>query len=272
MSLAAELGREVASDPGGRRPWLGRASLRPGFINLRLADRALAASIDGILERPRPGAASRRPSPAPDQRRVRVGQPDRAADHRQRPRRVRRRPALPGARGRRPTRHARVLLQRLGQPGRQARGVGHRHCAAASRSPRTAITATTSPSSRPRSRSDVWAAAGDAGRRCAPRSSGRWASERVRAGIEASPRAPRRPLRRLEERGLAPRRGLGRAGDRAAAGRRPRLRAGRRDVVPLDRLRRRQGPGDPPLERRADLLRLRHRLRHREVQPRASTS
>ena len=51
-------------------------------------------------------------------------------------------------------------------------------------------------------------------------------------------------------------------------GRRPRLRAGRRALVPLDRLRRRQGPGHHPLERPADLLRGRHRLRHREVQPR----
>ena len=97
---------------------------------------------------------------------------------------------------------------------------------------------------------------------------GRWASERVRAGIEAS----------LEHLGVhfdvwkteasLPRRGLGRAGGRAAPGRRPRLRAGRGAVVPLDRLRRRQGPGDHPLERRADLLRGRHRLRDREVQPR----
>ena len=99
---------------------------RPGFVNLRLAD-----------------SRSRRPSPAsspppgswgrfqPDQRarrrrRVRVGQPDRAAAHRQRPRCVRRRPPEPRARGRRPAGDARVLLQRLRRPGAQARRVGAR--------------------------------------------------------------------------------------------------------------------------------------------------
>ena len=97
---------------------------------------------------------------------------------------------------------------------------------------------------------------------------GRWAAATRPRGDRGQPRPARRPLRRLEERGLAPRRGLGRAGDRAAAGRRPRLRAGRRDLVPLDGLRRRQGPGDHPVQRPADLLRRRHRLRHREVQPR----
>ena len=39
-------------------------------------------------------------------------------------------------------------------------------------------------------------------------------------------------------------------------------------VVPLDGVRRRQGPRHHPLQRRADLLRGRHRLRDREVQPR----
>ncbi len=39
-------------------------------------------------------------------------------------------------------------------------------------------------------------------------------------------------------------------------------------MVPLDRVRRRQGPRDHPVRRAADLLRGRHRLRHREVQPR----
>ena len=48
----------------------------------------------------------------------------------------------------------------------------------------------------------------------------------------------------------------------------PRLRAGRRHLVPLDDLRRRQGPRHLPLQRRAHLLRLGHRLRQREVQPR----
>ena len=87
-------------------------------------------------------------------------------------------------------------------------------------------------------------------------------------GHRGEPGRPRRPLRRLDERGSPARRRLGRAGGRAAARARPRLRAGRRGLVPLDRFRRRQGPGDLPLERRADLFRRRHRLRDREVQPR----
>ncbi len=61
-------------------------------------------------------AADVRP-PAPRQRRVRVRQPDRPAAHRERARRLRRRPPLSRARGRRASRHARVLLQRLRRPG-----------------------------------------------------------------------------------------------------------------------------------------------------------
>ena len=87
-------------------------------------------------------------------------------------------------------------------------------------------------------------------------------------GHRGQPGAPRRPVRRLDERGVAPRRWLGGACGGAAAGRRPRVRAGRRDVVPLHRLRRRQGSGHLPHDRRAHLLRRRHRLRDREVQPR----
>ena len=67
------------------------------------------------------------------------------------------------------------------------------------------------------------------------RSLGQWAAGRVRDGIEASLASARRPLRRLDQRGAAPRRGLGRPRGRAAARARPRLRAGRRDLVPLDR-------------------------------------
>ena len=201
------------------------------------------------------------------QRRVRLGQPDRAADDRQRARRVRRRPALPGPRGRRPDGHARVLLQRLGRPGRQPRARRSWRCGEASRSPRTATTAPTSTTSRPRSPTTSGrrrrAEGADAGAVV-----GHWAAGPGPGRDRGEPRAARRPLRRLEERGLAPRRGLGRAGDRAPAGGRPPLRAGRRAVVPLDRVRRRQGPGRDPLERRADLLRGRHRLRDREVQPR----
>ena len=93
----------------------------------------------------------------------------------------------------------------------------------------------------------------------------------VRAGPHrhrGQPRSPRRPFRRLEDGELAPHRGLGRPRGRSAARSRLRLRGGRRDLVPLDRVRRRQGPRHPQVQRRRDLLRGRPRLRHREVQPR----
>ncbi len=69
------------------------------------------------------GTGRARP-PALGQRRVRVGQPDRAAPRRECPRGVHRRPAEPGPRGRRPAGDARVLLQRLGRPDPEPRGVG----------------------------------------------------------------------------------------------------------------------------------------------------
>ena len=72
---------------------------------------------------------------------------------------------------------------------------------------------------------------------------GTWAAGRVREGIEASLAALgvrfdvwTSEARLHDEGWVAP-------GRRAAARARPRLRAGRRDLVPLDRLRRRQGPG-----------------------------
>ena len=83
----------------------------------------------------------------------------------------------------------------------------------------------------------------------ATRSSGAWASERIRAGIEAS-------LAHLgvhfdvwkSEASLHDEGWVERAVERLRAAR-PRLRAGRRDLVPLDRLRRRQGPRHHRIER-----------------------
>ena len=97
---------------------------------------------------------------------------------------------------------------------------------------------------------------------------GRWASERVRAGIEAS-------LERLgvhfdvwkSEGSLHSDGWVDEAIERLMRGRPP-VRAGRRPVVPLDGVRRRQGPGPDPFHRRADLLRGRRRLHRREAQPR----
>ena len=79
----------------------------------------------------------------------------------------------------------------------------------------------------------------------------------------------RRPLRRLDERGLAPRRRLGRAGGRAAprAAATSTSRTARRGSARRRSATTRTG-SIIRSERRADLLRRRHRLRDREVQPR----
>ena len=132
-------------------------------------------------------------------------------------------------------RHARVLLQRLGGADRQPRRVDRRRSGAASPSPRTATTATTS--------SDL--AARRPGRRLGGgRRAGRRPGERRRA-LGGGP-GPRPASRRASSgsaststsgrrEALAPRGGLGRARGRAAARARPRLRAGRRRLVPIDR-------------------------------------
>ena len=113
---------------------------------------------------------------------------------------------------------------------------------------------------------DVWAAATTPGADTAD-VVGRWAAGQVREGIERSLSALGVHFdvwtseARLHEEGW-----VGPCG-RAPARARSRLRARRRPVVPLDRLRRRQGSRGHPLQRRADVLRRRHRLRDREVQP-----
>jgi arginyl-tRNA synthetase len=50
-AVAAELEREIADDPKAT-PLAGVNVAPPGFINLRLADHALEAAIDGVLEAP----------------------------------------------------------------------------------------------------------------------------------------------------------------------------------------------------------------------------
>ena len=240
----------------------------PGFLNLRLTDGALEATIGPILADARDaGVGSRRSGPRARQRRVRVGQPDRSADDRQRPRRVRRRPAVPRPRGRRPARHARVLLQRLRRPGRQARRLGAgapaRRAGPRGRLPR-----------RLRRRTLAAASPTTSGRRRTRRAPtrptivGRWAAGRVRAGIEAS-------LERLgvhfdvwkSEGSLHAEGWVERAIERLRAGGHVYEQDGalwfRSTAFGDDKDR-----VDHPLERPADLLRGRHRLRHREVQPR----
>ena len=214
----------------------------PGFLNLRLRDGALEATVAAILADPPAWGRVAPTRAALGQRRVRVGQPDRAAPRRQRPRRVHRRPAQPRPRGRRPAGHARVLLQRLGRARSATSARRSPRSGAASRCPRTATTATTSTSSRPRCPTT----SGPPPPPTAPTPTavlGRWAAGRVREGIEASLEAlgvhfdvwtseatlhdegwVERAVERLRERGHV----YEQDGAR---------------LVPLDRLRRRQGPG-----------------------------
>ena len=213
--LAAKLVRDAA-DAKTPVPRSSRSrSRRPGFLNLRLRPDALAATVDGVLERPddvgprRPGRSPRR------QRRVRVGQPDRPAHHRQRARGVHRRPAEPCPGGRRPAGDARVLLQRLRRPDRQPRRVGRgrqtrRAC------PRGRVPGRrTSPSS-PRTCPTTYGPRPRPTAPTRPRSSAAGQPTRVREGIEASLGATRRPFRRVDQRGTTARARAGSSGRSSA--------------------------------------------------------
>ena len=105
--------RRAAADDADSTPIAAAEVAPPGFLNLRLADRDARGGRRGDPRRAGGLGPRRSRRAARGQRRVRVGQPDRPADDRQRARRVRRRPALPRPRGRRAAGHARVLLQRL---------------------------------------------------------------------------------------------------------------------------------------------------------------
>ena len=185
---------------------------------MRLADRGPRASDRRDPGRPRrAGAGCADRAARADQRRVRVGQPDRAAPRRQRPGGVRRRPPLPGPRGGRPHASTReYYFNDFGAPDPASSG---RRVAAAPRTARTGPRGRLPRRLRRRPRratfpADTWEAADRPGRR-PDRVVGRWASETGPGGHRGAPGDARRPLRRLEERGLAPHRGLGRAGDRA---------------------------------------------------------
>ena len=241
----------------------------PGFLNMRLDPAWVAGQVGAILEAGPELRRRARRAPAQDQRRVRIGQPDRSADRGQRAWRLRRRPPLPRARGGRPRGDARVLLQRLQRPGAatsasrsQARREGRAD--AGGRLPRR-----------------LRARAADAGAR---RALGRRPTRRRRRrrrgagplGLGAGARRDRgEPGPRSASastygpaKGSHPRPGLGHARRRAAARRRPHLRGRWRDLVPLDGLRGRQGSGGHPLQRAAHLLRVGPRLHRAEVQPR----
>ena len=226
----------VPSPAAGDRPGAGRRAPRrchlrirtrpsgrsvvapPGFVNVRLADAALEEMLAAVLARP------------DDWGRVAVAEPrhvnvEFVSANPTGPLHIgNARGAFVGdllcrvleAGGHRVTRE--YYFNDFGSAGPQPRRVGARASDRASRaargrlprrvrgttSPRSSRT-TSGPRPRPRAPTPAWILGG-------------WASERVRAGHRGQPGASRRPLRRLEERGLAPPRGLGRAGDRAAPG------------------------------------------------------
>ena len=177
-----------ADAPGGGR---GRHPRRAGCIGARRADR------DPV-----------------GQRGVRLGQPDRAADRRQCPGRVRGRPAVPGARGRRPATSRASTTSTT--PGGQVRCWVRRsrRTERGEAVPEEGYRGDYVASSPARCRT----MSGPRPRPPAPTGGivGHWAAGRIRRGHRGEPRATGRPVRRLEERGVAPRGGLGGARGRAA--------------------------------------------------------
>ena len=113
------------------------------------------------------------------------------------------------------------------------------------------------PRARPEDRGRHPGDPGPAGRRA----DGRLPRGRLRPSARGAAQAARRvphPHRRLVLRAVPPRQRGRRVGPGEAARRGPPVRRGRRALDADHRLRRRQGPGADPLQRRADLLRQRH--------------
>ena len=132
MLLAPALGappREIAERLGAKlTERLGDAVdhvevAGPGFLNVFLADAWYAARGAADRRGRRRLGPGRAGAPGAGDRRVRLGQPDRAADRRVRPPRGLRGRARPPARAQRPRRHPRVLLQQRRLAGDQARRV-----------------------------------------------------------------------------------------------------------------------------------------------------
>ena len=211
--LAAKLVRD-ASAAGSPSPIEAAEVAPPGFLNLRLS---AAPSRPPSTDPGRAGLVGSRRAHlgALRERRVRVGQPDRAAHDRERAGRVHRRPAQPRARGRRPDTSRASTTSTTRRPDRQSGRVGRRHPARRAR-PRGRLSrrlrrgprGATSPTSLGRRRRSL--------ARMPRRSIGRWAAGAVRAGIEAS-------LERLgvhfdvwTSEGVAARGRLGRSSGRAA--------------------------------------------------------
>ena len=246
--LGAELERDLGPDGGVERIEVAG----PGFVNLFLADSWYRRAMAGLA------AAGESLGPAPtdvagtDPGRVRLRQPDRPAARRRRPpRRLRRRAGAP-ARGGRPRGRPRVLRQRRRRPGRALRaldrGPDDRRRAARGRLQR-------------RLRRRARRADRRRGDRPCRHRRDRPARRRAGPGDGAGdPRPLRRPLRHLvlRARPLQPRRGRGGAGAPRAG--RALLPQRRRPLAAHDRVRRRQGPGADPGQRRADLPGGRRRL------------
>ena len=240
----------------------------PGFLNIFTTDDWLH---DGAPRRGRRGRALRagraeRPARAGG---VREREPDRAAAHRARAQRRAGRRARAAARGRRLDRRARVLLQRRRPPDGPVRGVGGGALPAGARArgrdARGRLPRRVPGGDRRGHRGRARRRARRPPARGAPGAAARRGIRRVLAQIEAT----------LERFGVRfdvyfceaelARKGEIDGRDRAAARRRLRLRRRGRRVVPLDGVRRRQGPGRDPVQRRAHVLRGRLRVPDRQV-------
>ena len=240
LAIAQALATEV--DEGSRGRSDPRRSRRrvapPGFLNLRLRDGALEATVAAILADPRrlgPVAATH----PVGQRRVRVGQPDRTAPHRERARGVHRRHAQPRPRSRRPAGHSRVLLQRSGA---QIRNLGASVAALRRGEPvpedgyqgdyvhELATPSPTTSGGRDAPGADT-VAISDAGPRVVSARGSRSASSALGVQFDVWTSEAR-----LHDEGW-----VARAVERCASADTSTSRTAR--LVPLDRLRRRQGPG-----------------------------
>ena len=223
--------------------------------------------------RPRRVGACRAHLDAEGQRRVRVGQPDGAAHDRQCPRRIHRRPAEPRPRGRRSARHARVLLQRRGGPDRPTSGR------------RSSPSATGEPVPEDGYHGDYVETlaqrvpgrrVGRARRRPGPDGGcdRRALGGRPRCGKGSRPASSSSACISTSGRPRGPStRAAGSSG--RSIGYESAVTSTRR-TAPLwfriDRLRRRQGSRHLPVQRPADVLRGRHRLRRRRSSAAASTT
>ncbi len=220
---------------------------------------------------PRSGTSDSLARQRSHQPRVRLGEPHRAAAHRPHPLGGARRLDRPRAsrRGRRRSRTSttsttraarwtlRIVGARRGQGGADPRGRLCRQLHRRSRRPGA------------RARAQPARARRHGGAACCDRDRLRPAARRDPRLARAVQRALRRLVQRAASAGHGRRRPLRRRQRRRAAARAgPRLRRGRRGLGAHDRLRRRQGSGHPPLQRRLHVLRRRCRVLPQQGRPR----